>query len=363
MCVIIQTFSKNIISLELSSQSSIVDFMCHNIAIINSSSEKINVKKIEFEIYSANYVIQKKLLPAELLASHLEVVENRLKDLNYCEGLFYCNKLFQSYTIHQSALLKSHSGFILGPQYFSVDQEASRLKIKVYWNKQGKNKVFETNLDMDITSYKQKNPYKLPLLGPSLVTGSPDIFSHHRRAFHQEFAIDFVNIGDGLRLYKKSPNNIKNYYSYKNSVLSAESGKVVHVCNNFPDSPIMRLDHFTNKSDEFQTFIEKQKAVIRKHGVPGTLGNCIVVEHKEKEYSLYAHLRPNSICVKKNQIVDQGQKVAEVGNSGNSTVPHLHFQLMDSEDLDCCRSLPVTFSDSDKLVPTSTYIHFGDILN
>ena len=56
-------------------------------------------------------------------------------------------------------------------------------------------------------------------------------------------------------------------------------------------------------------------------------GNHIVIMHGPMEYSLYCHLLPNSILVKKGDIVKQGQKIAKLGDTGNSSEPHLHFQL------------------------------------
>lgn len=49
--------------------------------------------------------------------------------------------------------------------------------------------------------------------------------------------------------------------------------------------------------------------------------------------ALYAHLQKGSICVQAGQRVRAGPPLASVGNSGNSTQPHLHFQLMDRPSL------------------------------
>jgi murein DD-endopeptidase MepM/ murein hydrolase activator NlpD len=49
-------------------------------------------------------------------------------------------------------------------------------------------------------------------------------------------------------------------------------------------------------------------------------------------FPLYAHLRCGSIKVKLGQQVTAGQLLGEVGNSGASLQPHLHFQIMSSTD-------------------------------
>ena len=55
-------------------------------------------------------------------------------------------------------------------------------------------------------------------------------------------------------------------------------------------------------------------------------GKIIIIEHKYNWASLYAHL--NKITVKKGAYVKKGQKIGEVGNTGRSYGPHLHFELI-----------------------------------
>ena len=57
-------------------------------------------------------------------------------------------------------------------------------------------------------------------------------------------------------------------------------------------------------------------------------GNVIVIKHDRNMYSVYAHLATKGILVKKGQKVKKGQVIGIVGNTGNSTAPHLHFQLL-----------------------------------
>ena len=57
-------------------------------------------------------------------------------------------------------------------------------------------------------------------------------------------------------------------------------------------------------------------------------GNVIVIKHDDHLYSVYAHLATKGILVKKGQKVKKGQVIGIVGNTGNSTAPHLHFELL-----------------------------------
>jgi murein DD-endopeptidase MepM/ murein hydrolase activator NlpD len=58
-------------------------------------------------------------------------------------------------------------------------------------------------------------------------------------------------------------------------------------------------------------------------------GNHIILELEKGRYAFYAHLQPGSLRVKAGDRVKQGQTMALLGNTGNSTEPHLHFHVSD----------------------------------
>ena len=57
----------------------------------------------------------------------------------------------------------------------------------------------------------------------------------------------------------------------------------------------------------------------------GGYGNCIMIEHGNGYKTLYGHL--SVISVKNGQTVNQGDAIGQVGSTGNSTGPHLHFEV------------------------------------
>ena len=65
-------------------------------------------------------------------------------------------------------------------------------------------------------------------------------------------------------------------------------------------------------------------------------GNCIAIRHSFGAYSLYGHLKEGSMKVHLGERVTAGQKIAEMGDSGNSTAPHLHFEM--------CYTSPIGFT-------------------
>ncbi|MCG8331208.1 MAG: peptidoglycan DD-metalloendopeptidase family protein [Chitinophagales bacterium] len=57
------------------------------------------------------------------------------------------------------------------------------------------------------------------------------------------------------------------------------------------------------------------------------LGNFIGLKHSGDLYTYYGHLKTNSLLVEPGEVVLPGQKIAEIASSGNSSDPHLHFEL------------------------------------
>jgi hypothetical protein len=78
------------------------------------------------------------------------------------------------------------------------------------------------------------------------------------------------------------------------------------------------------------------------------LGNYVILEGADA-FALLAHARRGSVCVRPGDRVETGQKLAEVGHSGNSTAPHLHFQLMDRPELLQAKGLPCCFKRYERL--------------
>jgi murein DD-endopeptidase MepM/ murein hydrolase activator NlpD len=76
--------------------------------------------------------------------------------------------------------------------------------------------------------------------------------------------------------------------------------------------------------------------------MPG--GNVVVIDHGDTQFGYYAHLRTNSITVKVGAVVKAGDVIGEVGNSGESTEPSLHFHVMNAMDSSAGDGIPAVFA-------------------
>ncbi len=152
--------------------------------------------------------------------------------------------------------------------------------------------------------------------------------SHSWGLVSQRYAYDMIRVEDYEKLgslcrYRR----LSDWATYGAPVLASADGVVVAVRDGVPDNePVGRIRLSTRVLD----------------------GNYVVIKHSECAYTLYAHLRRGSIVVREEDKVRRGEAVGEAGNSGMSTAPHLHFQLMTNPSIVYTRSIPV------KMTYTST---------
>jgi murein DD-endopeptidase MepM/ murein hydrolase activator NlpD len=75
------------------------------------------------------------------------------------------------------------------------------------------------------------------------------------------------------------------------------------------------------------------------------VGNVIIIETDTGHFVLLAHLRHGSLQVAEGDVVTAGQPIAKAGNSGNTTISHLHLQVQTHVDIwdPDNRSVPFAF--------------------
>jgi murein DD-endopeptidase MepM/ murein hydrolase activator NlpD len=101
----------------------------------------------------------------------------------------------------------------------------------------------------------------------------------------------------------------------------------------------------------------------RKPAIPITLantaGNTVILDLGHGHYAHYMHLQPGSVRVKAGDLVERGQVLGLIGNSGDSFAPHLHFEITTAAATLGGEGVPYVF-DSFEVVngePGTTVLH------
>ena len=140
--------------------------------------------------------------------------------------------------------------------------------------------------------------------------------------YAQRFAIDWIQLGADLRIFHGDEKDVKSYPCYGAKVIAVADGTVVEtlstlddqVPGQLPDPKTMTLENVD--------------------------GNHIVLDLGHNKYAFYAHLQKGSVLVIKGEHVKRGQALALLGNTGNTSAPHLHFHLMDGTSVLGSSGLP-----------------------
>ena len=192
----------------------------------------------------------------------------------------------------------------------------------------------------DQNNYQPAIRYSLPFSGEwTAVNGGPDKkTSHSWSILTQRYAYDFLILNDIGQSCSGDKTLLLNYYCYSREVLAPADGVVVEAIDNYSDSR-------TSGNGAVD------------HAAKDIRGNYIVIRHAAKEYSLIAHLLPQSLKVKAGQQVKRGEPIAQCGNSGNTTEPHIHFQIQDGKSFLASAGLPISF-EGIETKPAKNYAKF-----
>ncbi len=172
------------------------------------------------------------------------------------------------------------------------------------------------------SDYQDKTKLRLPFDGDWLVyEGGRDIYQNNR-AYRtvDRYSLVFTLLKDGKPFSGDGSKN-EDYFCYGQPVMTPADGTVVLINNTY-------ADNLPGRSEEV---------------MPG--GNRVLISHGHQEYSIFMHLKQNSIKVKTGQKLKQGDVIAECGNSGSSPAPNVEYRLQNSSGRPMPFSLPAQFLD------------------
>ncbi|HTF70426.1 MAG TPA: M23 family metallopeptidase [Edaphobacter sp.] len=139
----------------------------------------------------------------------------------------------------------------------------------------------------------------------------------------ETFAIDWVQVDAHGFAYRTDGKKPEDWIGYDTEILAVAPGTVVEVMRDLPNvTPGKNPDGLT---------------------MAQIAGNRVIIDMGSGHYAMYAHLAPGSVQLNVGDYVRQGQKLGLLGNTGNSSAPHLHFQVMDRPSSLDDTSLPFVF--------------------
>ncbi len=163
--------------------------------------------------------------------------------------------------------------------------------------------------------------FRPPVEGKSwlVVNGCCSDTGAHREAIHsingrlfdsQRFAIDLLQANGEGRLVMGDPADVRSWVGYGARVRAVAAGRVVAARNDL--------------SDQVPGSLPDPQTIT----VDNVDGNFVVLDHGQGLFTFYAHLQRKSVQVVRGDRVEAGQELGRLGNTGNTSGPHLHFHVM-----------------------------------
>lgn len=188
-----------------------------------------------------------------------------------------------------------------------------------------------------------------PLKGEWMAINSPGtkVPSHGTDYLAQTYAFDFLQVDwdqRPVKFYKKSildyilgKVHLNDCYCYGKPIYAPISGIVIESCDGYTErDPVKPLNDISVLIKNAIFFDPKKKSLKE------VAGNYVIIEGEEVWASL-VHMKNGSVNVNTGDYIESGDLIGNVGHSGNSTAPHLHFQLMDGPDPISANGVPCCF--------------------
>lgn len=305
--------------------------------VSNSGSETWRIAKVEVSVYDqGGHLASRKALNTDAFAPSIAVIGNQILAPGATLDVFNPFSQFEA----AMPLARLTYDFCLQREATPRQAEANRHRLPDDCD-------YTSSLSVTPRAYDGKTPLTLPVKGKVFIWEGHDFYAHHLRvplgnarvkamgilANTNEFASDFIYTDAQGRAYHGDPRVLANWYSYGKPLYAPGAGVVKEAVNDIPDN---QFKDAKASSIAYPTLAPGKD--------PQDLGNHVLIDHGNGEYSLMLHMKPGSMRVKAGDHVAQGQQIGAIGFAGDAIFPHLHYVLMEGPDEGKSWGLPAYFN-------------------
>lgn len=216
------------------------------------------------------------------------------------------------------------------PQALAIDSANVRITVA-----DAKGRRAEQMLRIPVQYYHQKTSLIFPFRGPGVV-GQDWITNGGHGGYAPviltDFAIDVRGLDQNGAETKNDSDENAAAVGWGREIIAPAAGTVTYARNDIPDNPHMG-------EPDMKTYAALHDPIM------AALGNCVIIDHGNSEYSVMMHMQQGSVTVKVGDRVAAGQVIGRLGNSGGAFGPHLHYQLQSGPQPARDQTLPFKFQN------------------
>lgn len=346
----------------LESRRGVQSLLLQNAAIVNHSATAAEVVAIDLELQNNGSAVDTRRIAGEEL-TRLAASGPKLQKSGMLQAVafqFCGSGLIAAGVTLAGPALGPGEAMLLSQQPFAFRGSRDALVVRAHLRAEEHDIAVAGTIRIDSSVAKAR--FNFPLKGRWFAAVGPTMHTGHRWVLPEEFAYDVARLGQDDLTHRGSGAHFADYYAYGAPVIAAADGVVTLAMDDQPENPAA-LRRPGESLDNYGARVQEIQGALLAKGVSGIAGNYVMIDHGNSEYSLYAHLKPGSVRVKVGDRVAAGTPLGKLGSSGNSTEPHLHFQVCDGPDALACAGIPVEFQNV--TLPFADYprsLQSGDVL-
>jgi hypothetical protein len=310
-----------------------VDF---DIVITNNSKSRLSIAELQVTFYDTqNQMVNRRFLNNDAFAPSMAIIGDHTMD-----------QVRRSTFSIRSISLPPMVPITSARYEFCLQLEDTPAQVERNRHRDPGDCDQQTSATVHFRDYVDKTILHLPLNGLVFIWEGHDFYSHHLRvpfgsplvqkegiiANSNEFADDFVYMDTDGNLYHGDATNLSNWYSYGKIIYAPATGTVIASANDIPEN-------------SFAAPHDARKPKLKVGKDPKGLGNFVLIDHRDGEYSLLLHMQPGSVRVKVGDTIKAGEPIGRIGFSGDAIFPHLHYSLLSGPEIFQSWGLPAYFHD------------------